>query len=135
MTMSMMASIMLDAGLTNILARGTAKFTQNFYPVFSPLIGMLGAFMTGSNTSSNILFGAFQRDVANFLGINAIIIASLQTTGGSLGNAICPMNVALATAVSKISGQEGVVIKKTILYVIFMGIAVGFLGYIYLKLK
>ena len=132
MTMSMMASIMLDAGLTNILARETAKFTQHFYPVFSPLIGMLGAFMTGSNTSSNILFGVFQRDVANFLGINAIIIASLQTTGGSLGNAICPMNVALGTAVSKISGQEGTVIKKTILYVILMGIIVGFLGYVYI---
>jgi len=112
MTMSMMAMIMMETGLTNLLAQDTANYTKFLFFIFSPFIGILGSFMTGSNTSSNILFGAFQRDVANILGLNAFIIATLQTTEGAIGNAVRPMNVALATAVCKISGQEGTVIKN-----------------------
>jgi len=81
--------------------------------------------MTGSNTSSNIVFAAFQKDVAVFLGINSLIIAGLQTTGGAIGTIISPMNVALGTGVTKIVGREGEIIRKTIMYVIIMGLSVG----------
>ena len=86
---------------------------------------MLGSFMTGSNTSSNIVFAAFQENVAIFLVIDAVIISSLQTTGGAIGTAISPMNVALGTGVTKIVGKEGIIIKKVIIYTIIMGLGVG----------
>lgn len=125
MTMSMMAVVMMETGMTSFLAKGTAEIASSIFPVVSPFIGILGTFMTGSNTSSNIVFAAFQKNVAVFLGINSLIIASLQTTGGAIGTIISPMNVALGTGVTKIVGKEGEIIKRTILYVILMGLAVG----------
>jgi len=125
MTMSMMAVIMMETGMTSFLAKGTAEIASNIFPAVSPFIGILGPFMTGSNTSSNIVFAAFQKNVAVFLGINSLIIASLQTTGGAIGTIISPMNVALGTGVTKIVGREGEIIKKTIIYVIIMGLSVG----------
>jgi len=130
MTMSMMAVVMMESGMTVLLAEGTAEFARRAYPVVAPFIGVLGAFMTGSNTSSNILFGAFQRDVAGALGISTWIIASLQTTGGALGNAISPMNVALGTGVTGIAGREGEIIKKAIGYSLAMAFLVGLAGYL-----
>lgn len=125
MTMSMMAVVMMETGMTSFLAKGTAEIASSIFPAVSPFIGILGSFMTGSNTSSNIVFAAFQKDVAVFLGINSLIIASLQTTGGAIGTIISPMNVALGTGVTKIVGREGEIIKKTILYVLIMGLSVG----------
>ncbi|HKL12205.1 MAG TPA: L-lactate permease [Halanaerobiales bacterium] len=125
MTMSMMAVVMMETGMTAFLAKGTAEIASSVFPGVSPFIGILGSFMTGSNTSSNIVFAAFQKDVAVFLGINSLIIASLQTTGGAIGTIISPMNVALGTGVTKIVGKEGEIIKKTIIYVIIMGLSVG----------
>jgi len=132
MTMSMMALVMMETGMTTFLAKGTANFASSIYPLLAPFIGILGSFMTGSNTSSNIVFAAFQENVASFLGINAVIISSLQTTGGAIGTAISPMNVALGTGVTRIVGKEGVIIKKVIIYTIIMGIAVGLSAYIFM---
>lgn len=128
MTMSMMAVVMMETGMTSFLAKGTAEIASNVFPGVSPFIGILGSFMTGSNTSSNIVFSAFQKDVAIFLGINSLIIAALQTTGGAIGTIISPMNVALGTGVTKIVGKEGEIIRKTIIYVIIMGLSVGILA-------
>jgi lactate permease len=125
MTMSMMAVVMMETGMTSFLAKGTAEIASNFFPIVSPFIGILGSFMTGSNTSSNIVFAAFQKNVAVFLGINTLIITSLQTTGGAIGTIISPMNVALGTGVTKIVGREGEIIRKTIIYVIIMGLSIG----------
>ncbi|MFW6266523.1 MAG: L-lactate permease [Halanaerobiales bacterium] len=130
MTMSMMSVVMMEAGMINYLARGTARMAQNIYPLVSPFIGILGTFMTGSNTSSNILFSALQRDVAEILGINSLVIAALQTTGGAAGKIICPMTVALSTGVTGIVGKEGEIIKKTILYALAMGLVSGIIGYL-----
>ena len=130
MTMSMMSVVMMEAGMINLLARGTAMMAESIYPIVAPFIGILGAFMTGSNTSSNILFSAFQRDVAEIIGINSLIIASLQTTGGALGKIIAPSGIALGTAVTSIVGREGEIIKKTIGYTIVMGLIVGITAYV-----
>ena len=127
-SMCMMAMVMMEAGITAVLAQGVASATGSLYPVFAPLIGALGAFMTGSNTSSNILFAAFQRDVAVLLNIDHVVILSLQTAGGSIGCMFSPMKVALGTAVTGISGSEGVIIKKTLGYGIFLCLLVGILG-------
>ncbi len=130
MTMSMMAVVMMDSGMTTLLAQGAAEFTRSAYPVVAPFVGLLGAFMTGSNTSSNILFGAFQRDVAIILGASSWIVSSLQTAGASIGNAVTPMNVALASGVTGIVGQEGDIIRKSMSYTLVITLILGLLGFV-----
>ncbi len=130
MTMSMMAVVMMDSGMTTLLAEGTADFTRTAYPIVAPFIGLLGSFMTGSNTSSNILFGAFQRDVAMLLGASGWIVAALQTAGASVGNAVTPMNVALSSAVTGTAGREGEIITKSMGYTLVITLIVGLCGYV-----
>ncbi len=132
MTMSMMSVVMMDSGMINLLAQGTAMMAESFYPIVAPIIGILGTFMTGSNTSSNILFSAFQRDVAEIIGINSLAITSLQTTGGALGKMMTPTTIALGTGVTNIVGREGEIIKKTMGYALMMALVVGIASYIIL---
>ena len=132
MSMSMMSVVMMDSGMINLLAQGTAMMAESVYPIVSPIIGILGTFMTGSTTSSNILFSAFQRDVAEIIGINSLAITSLQTTGGSLGKMMTPTTIALGTGVTNIVGHEGEVMKKTMGYAIVMALIVGIASYIIL---
>lgn len=130
LTMSMMAVLMVDSGMTEYLAVGFAKYTGHFFAIFSPTVGNLGAFMTGSNTNSNILFTALQRTVADVLMISPYIMLGLQSTGGALGNMWCPMNVALGTGVTGTGGREGEVMSKTIIYGIIGPLLVGIFGFI-----
>ncbi len=130
LTMSMMAVVMVDTGMTEYLAVGFAKYTGKYFAIISPTIGNLGAFMTGSNTNSNILFCSLQRTTATVLGMSPYIILGLQSTGGAIGNCWCPMNVALGTGVTGTGGREGEVMSKTILYGILMPIIVGLFGFL-----
>lgn len=132
MTMSMMSVVMMDSGMINLLAQGTAQMAEEIYPIVAPIIGILGTFMTGSNTSSNILFSAFQRDVAEIIGLNSLAITSLQTAGGSLGKMMTPTTIALGTGVTNIVGREGEVMKKTMGYAIIMALIIGVGSYIIL---
>ena len=115
-SMTMMAVLMTVSGLTTYLAYGIAVATGDLFPLLSPFIGMLGAFVTSSNTSSNILFTGLQYEVATILGISTFIILAAQTTGAALANCFAPANAALGTGVSGIAGQEGAILKVTGLY-------------------
>lgn len=126
--MSMLSVVMVETGMMSLIARGIASFTGQAYPIFAPLVGGLGAFMTGSNTSSNILFSVFQKNVADLININALVILGLQTTGGALGNMFSPMNIALGTSVTNTLGQEGKILSYTLLPGLLACVVVGLLG-------
>ncbi|MEW6522129.1 MAG: L-lactate permease [Bacillota bacterium] len=115
-TMVMMALVMNDSGMTSTLARGVAAATGRLFPLFSPAVGVLGCFMTGSNTNSNVLFGAFQMETAAALGVSTRILAAAQSAGGSLGSAIAPAKVLIGTATTGLTGQESLVMKRAIPY-------------------
>jgi lactate permease len=132
MTMSMMAVVMMETGMTSYLANGMAQYTGGAYAIVSPFIGVLGAFMTGSNTNSNILFTGLQREVATLLSISPFVILGLQTTGGAIGNMFCPMNVALGTGVTNTVGREGECLKATTVYTIVQCLIVGVLAWLML---
>jgi len=132
MTMSMMAVVMMETGMTSYLAHGMAKYFGEAYAIVSPFIGVLGAFMTGSNTNSNILFTGLQREVATLLSISPFVILGLQTTGGAVGNMFCPMNVALGTGVTNTVGREGECLKATTLYTIVQCLVVGIVAWLML---
>lgn len=130
-TMSMMSGVMLESGMTHYLAWGLSV-TGPVYAIFSPWIGVLGAFMTGSNTNSNVLFTTLQWQVAQLLQISPFVILGLQTTGGAIGNMFCPMNVALGTGVTNQVGREGEILNRTALYTAIQTFVVGIIAWIML---
>ncbi len=112
-----MAVIMSHAGMTNLLARGLSESVgQAAYPAVGPFIGALGAFMTGSATNSNVVFGALQRQTAELLGLSVTLILSAQAAGGALGSVLAPAKVIVGCTTVGLSGKEGMVIGKMLLY-------------------
>lgn len=131
-TMVMMALVMTDTGMTVLLGRTIANGTGVVFPIFSPYIGVLGTFMTGSNTNSNIMFGALQLETANALGVGTVTVASIQSIGGSLGSAIAPAKVLVGTAIVGLSGREGEVMRRTIPYCLGIVLLTGLLAWVML---
>jgi len=124
-TMVMMALIMTNVGMTEVLAQGIARVTGVVFPIFSPYIGVLGCFMTGSNTNSNVMFGALQVETAISLGISPLIIASIQSIGGSLGSAIAPAKVLIGSSLVGLNGREHEVMRKALPYCLVIVFLVG----------
>tara|TARA_Y100000590_G_scaffold60379_1_gene64268 strand:+ start:21702 stop:23285 length:1584 start_codon:yes stop_codon:yes gene_type:complete len=125
MLIVMMAMVMVDAGMVNMLAEGTAKITSYTFPFFSPFIGGFGTFLTGSNTNSNLLFGALQIQTALSIGMIPVTFASAQSIGASLASAIAPAKILVGTTLVGIAGKEGEVLKKAFPYCILLIISVG----------
>jgi len=125
-----MSKIMSGTGQTVVLANGIAAILGNAYVALAPFIGMLGSFMTGSNMSSNILFGSFQTATAEILGVDGSFILGAQTAGGSIGSAISPSNIVLGTTTANILGREGDVLKRTGSIVIPVALLMGLIVFI-----
>jgi lactate permease len=115
-SMVAMAVVMQHAGMTETLARGLAEGVGNFFPFVSPWIGALGAFMTGSNTNSNVVFSALQMRTAELLGYTVAIILAAQTSGAALGSVIAPTKVVVGASTGGMEGREGEVMRKMLVY-------------------
>ncbi len=105
------SSNVMDGSMLLVMARGLAAVAGQGYVVVAPLIGVLGAFMSGSNTVSNTLFSGLQFETATILGMSQVLIVALQNNGGAIGNMICVNNVVAACATTGTSGNEGKIIK------------------------
>jgi len=116
LSMVSMAVIMEHAGMTDALARGLAEGVGGIFPAVAPWIGALGAFMTGSNTNSNVVFGALQLRTAQLLGYGAAIILAGQTAGASLASVVAPTKVVVGASTAGMAGHEGDVMRKLSLY-------------------
>lgn len=110
-----MAQLMMDAGMIHNLAMFLVYVTKGFYPFIAPFIGLLGAFVTGSNTNSNVLFGNLQETAALELGLSTAIICGVQSIGASIGGAIGPTTVALGATAAQMVGKESDIYKNTLL--------------------
>lgn len=134
-TMVMMALIMSDSGMTNVIAQGIANVFGSFFPLVSPYIGVLGSFITGSNTNSNVMFGVLQQNTAIVLGVSPVLMAAAQSVGGSLGVAISPSTIMTGAANVGLNGRENEIMKITMKYclinVMLVGIFVFLLSNIY----
>lgn len=112
-----MAVIMSHSGMTNLLAEGlSASFGRTLYPLIAPAIGAIGAFITGSNNNSNVLFAALQMRTAELLNLSVTLILAAQTAGGSLGSIMAPAKVIVGCSTVGLGSHEGVVIGKILLY-------------------
>ena len=123
--MVMMAVVMADTGMTVLLARGIADASGPVFPLLSPFIGLLGSFMSGSNTNSNVMFGLLQVETANALGIGAVTIASIQSIGASVGSSMAPAKVLVGATVAGIAGEERAIFRTVIPYVLALVLLAG----------
>jgi lactate permease len=111
------------------LAAGVEALAGQFWPLFAPVIGGIGAAVAGSNTISNMMFSRFQFDVALRIHVDPTWIVALQAVGGAAGNTICVHNVVAASAVVGMVGREGWVIRKTLIVFAYYTLLAGGLGY------
>ena len=126
-----LASVMNYSGMIMVIASALAAATGTFYPLFAPLIGAVGTFVTGSDTSANILFAKLQANVAsqlNYADPNWLVAAN--TTGATGGKMISPQSIAIATAACDMQGKDGDILRSAlpyaVLYIIIGGLVVFF---------
>ncbi len=124
-----MAKIMGNTPMIQDLSLALAKATGPLFPFFSPLLGALGTFVTGSDTSSNILFGRLQKDTAMGLSLDPVWISAANTSGATAGKMISPQSIAVASAAVGLQGSEGKILSRSLWfclgYVILLGVLVA----------
>ncbi|WP_299530157.1 L-lactate permease [Ulvibacterium sp.] len=119
-------------GMPIAMAEWVADTVGRIYPMFAPTIGALGAFIAGSNTVSNLMFGLFQFGVAAKLAMPSYIVLALQAVGAAAGNMIAIHNVVAASATVGFLGKEGMVLRRTIVPTLYYLLVVGLLGLIFI---
>lgn len=115
-----MAVIMEHAGMTDALARGLASGVGGLFPVTAPWIGALGAFMTGSNTNSNLVFAPLQLITSQLLGYTPAVILAGQTAGAALASVIAPTKVVVGASTAGMAGREGEVLRHLLPYIVLL---------------
>jgi lactate permease len=125
-----MAVIMQNTGMTENLANGLAAGTGSLFPIAAPWIGAIGAFITGSNTNSNVVFTTLQMRTAQLLGISIPPILAAQTAGAGLASVLAPAKVVVGTSTAGMSGHEGEVMRRLIGYTVIMVLFISLLAWI-----
>jgi lactate permease len=110
-----LAYVMNTSGQTLTLG-GLLAGTGGFFAVLSPVLGWLGVAVTGSDTSANSLFGALQVTAAEGAGLDPILLAAANSSGGVLGKMISPQNLAIAASAVAMAGREGEILRKVLLW-------------------
>jgi lactate permease len=116
-----------SSGMLQVLSEVTVDITGAAFPFFSGFIGAFGAFIAGSNTVSDILFGLFQYEAAQSIGTPTQIAVAAQAVGGAIGNLIAIHNVVAALTVVGLIGEEGRVIRLELIPVLYYGVVTGIL--------
>ncbi len=120
------AKIMGYSGMISDIAKFLVAAAGPFYPLIAPLIGALGGFVTGSGTSTCVLFGGLQSETAHALGLDAVWMAAANVMGAGLGKMVCPQSIAIGTGAINAAGSEskvlGAVFKYFLVYVIAAGV-------------
>ena len=120
---------------TEHMSQARAWLTGNAWPMLASFVGGLGAFITGSNTVSDMLFGNFQWNVATALNYSVpghYIIVAAQGVGGAMGNMICIHNIVAVCAVLGMIGHEGPILRRTVVPFTIYGVVVGIVCFILL---
>ena len=121
-----LAYVMNYSGLNYTLGLGVASMGVVF-PLVSPFLGWVAVFLSGSDTAGNALFGNLQVVAANQLGLNPVLIAATNSSGGVMGKMISPQNIATGVSVTDLKGQEGLVFARTFKHSIFLTFLLGLL--------
>jgi lactate permease len=126
-----LAFLMNYSGSTATLGLAFAA-TGALFPFFSALLGWLGVFLTGSDTSANALFGTLQVVTANKLGQNAVLMAAANSAGGVMGKMISLTSIAVAAAATSMQrDQEAMLFRFTLKHSVFLASMIGLLVMFY----
>jgi lactate permease len=106
-----LAYVMNQSGQTNTLGAALAE-TGKFFVFLSPILGWIGVAVTGSDTSANALFGALQVTTASRAGLDPVLLAAANSSGGVMGKMVSPQNLAIAAAAVGMAGREGELFRK-----------------------
>lgn len=117
-TVLALANIMRDAEMIQQLADSLIALTGSSYPYFAPLVGALGGFVTGSGTSTSVLFGVLQYDTAQCLKYTPEWFAIANVMGAGIGKMICPQSIAIGAGAVSLLGKESDIFKKALVYFI-----------------
>jgi L-lactate transport len=112
------------SGMSSTMALVLAG-TGAAFPFFSPFLGWLGVFLTGSDTSSNALFGSLQATTAHQIGVNDTLLVAANTSGGVTGKMISPQSIAVACAATGLVGKESDLFRFTVKHSLFFATIVG----------
>ncbi len=118
------------SGMPIAMAEWISIGVGTIYPLFTAAVGALGAFIAGSNTVSNLMFGLFQFGVAVKLTLPSSVVLALQAVGAAAGNMIAIHNIVAASATVGFLGNEGMILRKTIFPTLYYLIMVGVIGLI-----
>jgi lactate permease len=113
------AYVMNYSGLAYTLGLAVAS-TGHWFVLFSPFLGWVAVFLSGSDTSGNALFGNLQVVAARQLQLNPLLFAATNSSGGVLGKMISPQNIATGVSVTDLKGKEGLVVARTFLHSIVL---------------
>ncbi len=117
----------IDGSMIVVLADGTAAVFGPAYPFVAPAVGLVGSFVTGSITVSNVTFAAFQFEIGTALGLSTTVLLAGQTVGAAVGNLIAIHNVVAALATVGLTGATGRVIRLNLLPIGYYLVAGGLL--------
>jgi lactate permease len=101
--------------------------TGFLYPMFGTLLGWLGVALTGSDTSSNVLFGGLQKITAQQLGLNPVLMAAANSSGGVMGKMIDAQSIVVASTATRWYGHEGEILRFVFFHSISLAVLVGVL--------
>ena len=122
-----------ESGLASMpltLAEMVSNLAGQSWPLFAPIIGAMGSFISGSATVSNMMFSLFQFGVASEIDISGAVVVALQAIGAAAGNMICVSNVVAASATVGLSGCEGLLIRRVLVPLVYYLTSAGILGLI-----
>jgi len=129
-TIVAMAKIMDYSGMTAAIAMMLIAVFAGYYPFVAPVIGMLGTFITGSDTTCAILFGSLQAGAARAIGVDPAWIASSNLSAAAAGKMISPQSVAIGLRIGGLDGREGEIIRKTLKYALICTAIISLTTYI-----
>lgn len=112
------------------MATAMAGILGSVWPMVASYVGGLGAFITGSNTVSDMLFGMFQWDISGQLNLPRTVIMAAQGAGGAMGNMVCIHNIVAVCTVTGLLNREGDIIKRTFWPFLLYGVVVGVIAYL-----
>ncbi|SIO58950.1 lactate permease [Singulisphaera sp. GP187] len=119
------------SGMDAVLGLAFTRTGPWLYPVFGTMLGWLGVALTGSDTSSNVLFGNLQKITAKKLGLNPILMAAANTTGGVMGKMIDAQSIVVAAAATGEGGREGELLRAVLWHSVALALIVGVIVWIY----
>ncbi len=121
------ATVMNYSGMTSSMALALSK-TGVMFPFFAAWLGMIGVFLTGSDTSSNTLFGPLQATTARLSGLDPVLMAATNSSAGVMGKMISPQNLSVGAAGVGAVGREGEILAKVLIHSIILTTLVGLLA-------